>query len=397
MRLFISVLATLLCSTAYSHGEATSGPKKANRHINFPDTELHYTLVVDLHTHSTFSDGHVWPTIRISEALRDGLDAIAITEHLEWQPHLADIPHPDRNRAYEIAAQAAADQTLIVIAGSEITREAPAGHMNAVFISDANELFEETAPTIDAYNTRAYYNDTGLWPAQDAVEAANEQGGFVFWNHPYWTPQTPNGKAKIPEFHINNADQGLLHGIEIVNGSTYSEEAFEIALNHDLTLIGVSDVHDLIEWDYEPYNGGHRPVTLVMAQSRSEKGVKDALFSGRTVIWFKNLLFGREESLRPLVEAAISVTAAHYLPESDVLRVEVSNSSDATFILQNSTQMTFMNWHDTIEVHANSTSIIDVKPGSRQSSVKLKFDVSNALIAPKKPLVIEWLVQPQHQ
>jgi hypothetical protein len=38
--------------------------------------------------------------IRVEEALRDGLDGIAITEHLEWQPHLKDIPHPDRNRAY---------------------------------------------------------------------------------------------------------------------------------------------------------------------------------------------------------------------------------------------------------------------------------------------------------
>lgn len=397
MRLFISVLAMFLCSTAYSHGEASSGPKKADRHINFPDTDLHHTLVVDLHTHSTFSDGHVWPTIRVSEALRDGLDAIALTEHLEWQPHLADIPHPDRNRSYQIAKQAAADHGLFVIAGTEITREAPAGHMNAVFISNANELFRETSPPMDPSNTRAYYNDTGLWPAQDAVEAANEQGAFVFWNHPQWTRQTPNGKARIPKFHINNAEQGLLHGIEIVNGPTYSEEAFEIALKHDLALIGVSDVHDLIEWDYEPYNGGHRPVTLVMAQSRSEKGIKDALFSRRTVVWFKNLLLGREDSLRPLVDAAIRVMAARYLQESDVLRVEVSNSSDATFVLQNSTQMTFMNSHDTIELPANSTSIIDVKPGSRQSSVTLKFVVSNALIAPKTPLAIQWQVRPQYQ
>jgi histidinol phosphatase-like PHP family hydrolase len=51
------------------------------------------TLVVDLHTHSVFSDGHVWPSVRVGEAIADGLDAVAITEHLEWQPHLDDIPH----------------------------------------------------------------------------------------------------------------------------------------------------------------------------------------------------------------------------------------------------------------------------------------------------------------
>ena len=99
MRLLIGILGLVLSGAAYPHGEASPGPEKADRHINFPDTERYQTLVVDLHTHSTFSDGHVWPTIRVSEALRDGLNAIAITEHLEWQPHLADIPHPDRNRA----------------------------------------------------------------------------------------------------------------------------------------------------------------------------------------------------------------------------------------------------------------------------------------------------------
>ena len=91
--------------------------------IVFPDIAGGKTLVTDLHMHSVFSDGHVWPRTRVEEALRDGLDAIAITEHLEWQPHLADIPHTDRNRAHAIAEAAAKGQDLMVIKGSEITRD----------------------------------------------------------------------------------------------------------------------------------------------------------------------------------------------------------------------------------------------------------------------------------
>ena len=64
-------------------------------------------LPVDLHTHSVFSDGNVWPTIRIEEAQRDGLAAMAVTEHIEYQPHAADIPHPDRNRSFRLASDAA--------------------------------------------------------------------------------------------------------------------------------------------------------------------------------------------------------------------------------------------------------------------------------------------------
>ena len=48
------------------------------RKISFPDTADHKTLIFDPHTHSVFSDGHVWPKIRVGEALRDGLDATPV-------------------------------------------------------------------------------------------------------------------------------------------------------------------------------------------------------------------------------------------------------------------------------------------------------------------------------
>ena len=41
----------------------------------------------DLHIHTVFSDGAVWPSIRVEEARKEGLDLIAMTEHLEYQPH----------------------------------------------------------------------------------------------------------------------------------------------------------------------------------------------------------------------------------------------------------------------------------------------------------------------
>ena len=59
-------------------------------------------ISADLHIHTVFSDGSVWPDIRVEEARREGLDLIALTEHLEYQPYAEDLPHPDRNRSYEI-------------------------------------------------------------------------------------------------------------------------------------------------------------------------------------------------------------------------------------------------------------------------------------------------------
>ena len=47
------------------------------RRIIFPDIPGYFTLKCDLHQHTVFSDGYVWPTIRVKEAIKDNLDAIA--------------------------------------------------------------------------------------------------------------------------------------------------------------------------------------------------------------------------------------------------------------------------------------------------------------------------------
>ena len=315
---FLAITLLGLTPALSAHDKVRQPPENEARLIRFPDTATHQTLVVDLHTHSVFSDGHVWPSIRVSEALRDGLDALAITEHLEWQPHRADLPHPDRNRAFEEAVAALPDGSdLIVIAGSEITREEPAGHMNAVFLSDANALLKvDSDPGTDRID---YYLAANEWPAEEAVRAANEQGAFVFWNHPFWTATLPTGVSRMTDFHAALIEAGQLHGIEIANGATYSEHAHRLAMNHDLAMIGVSDIHNLVDWDYPPAIGAHRPVTLVFAEERSAAGIRDALFarSARRV-WFKNLLVGREAVLRPLLQAALDVKDAAYRRIPDI-------------------------------------------------------------------------------
>ncbi|MDX1409595.1 MAG: hypothetical protein R3330_15715, partial [Saprospiraceae bacterium] len=118
----------------------TVQPHQHNRSIEFPDVPGYLTLVCDFHQHTVFSDGSVWPDIRIQEAARDSVDAISLTEHIEYQPRKADLPNPDRNRSFELARLYARPYDLIVINGSEITRDMPPGHHNAIFVQDANKL-----------------------------------------------------------------------------------------------------------------------------------------------------------------------------------------------------------------------------------------------------------------
>lgn len=383
---------------SYGHGSASAASREAAtsatqaRRIEFPDVDGYQTLVTDLHSHSVFSDGHVWPKIRIEEALRDGLDGFAVTEHLEYQPHLADIPHPDRNRAYEDAVEAAKGTDLIVIPGSEITRDLPAGHINAVFVSDANALLQLQKPAADAAAPPAWapgdvgkmYRDAAQWPAADAVAAANAQNAFVFINHPDWPRQRSTGLAELTKLQKRLIKAGQLQGIEVANGNGFSAEALAIGLKHKLALLGTSDVHDLIDWDYPPSEGAHRPVTLVFAAERSTTGMRDALMAGRTVVWFKNQLIGRPEHLQPLLDASLTAMVNGWEPDTEIVSVTLKNASDARFELRNLTRLTFGQSADRVSVPPHGELRLTVKPGRKTDQLKLRFEVENALTAPGK-------------
>ena len=390
---FLAGCLVMGSSEAWAHGKASSA-EVSERMIVFPDIAGGKTLVTDLHMHSVFSDGHVWPRTRVEEALRDGLDAIAITEHLEWQPHLADIPHTDRNRAHAIADAAAKGQDLMVIKGSEITRDWPVGHINAIFITDANPLLGVTSFS-DPADTRAVYEAASQYPAASVFETANEQGAFLFWNHPDWVSQRPNGVAVPSDFHTQMIDRGWLHGIEIANGEGYSEEAFSFALANGLTMIGVSDVHDLIDWDYMPHLGGHRPVTLVLADSASPRAMREALFAGHTLVYYKDWLMGRSDQLERLMPVLIEVKDARYPKSIDVVQLTLANHSDLPLTLELASDMSFLNAADWITIPAQDEIVVGLKTGKRMRRVDVDIRVRNALVAPRTPFEMTLSISPK--
>jgi hypothetical protein len=232
--------------------------------------------------------------------------------------------------------------------------------------------------------TKEHYILANMWPAEKAVEAANQQGAFLFWNHPDWYRQAPDGIARLQPMHKKMIDQGYLHGIEVVNGNGYSAEAFQIAIDNNLAVIGTSDVHDLIDWDYKPYAGGHRPVTLVFARSKNANSIKQALEARRTVVWFKNRLFGLRENLIPLINSSLSTGSATYSDETTIARFTIKNSSDATFVLRNLSDYSFTNSDNLVEVPAQGTKYVQVKTLEKVGVLNMDFEVLNALISPNE-------------
>lgn len=344
------------------------------RSVSFPDIPGYLSLTTDLHQHTVFSDGSVWPDIRVMEALREGLDAISLTEHLEYQPHIADIPHPDRNRSYEIAMEEAGDHDLILIHGSEITRSAPMGHSNAVFISDANALLAESPET--------------------PFKEAKKQGGFVFWNHPAWYAQRPQGNPVLSDFQKKRIQNGELHGIEVINTTDYSEEALDIALEQGLTILGTSDIHGLIGWDYSE-NGLHRPLTIVFARDRSAESLKEALFAGRTVAVYNGLWVGRANWLVPLLEASLKITEASYIPDTQILKIVLENQSSSDLLFENAMQYTFYSSSPVFEIPAGSSYTLQVKTLEAKESITLRLKALGAFSAPRQHPLVSWEIIPK--
>lgn len=338
--------------------------------IDIPDISGYLTVKCDFHLHTVFSDGSVWPTNRADEIWREGLDAFSITDHIEYKPHRDDVSL-DNDRSYEIAKPVADAYGLSFIKGSEITRGMPPGHLNAIFLNDAN-LLDTPEP-------------------MDAIKAAIDQGAFVFWNHPGWDGQQPDGISRWYTEHTQLLENGWMHGIEIVNGSEYYPRAHQWCLENNLTMIGNTDAHGPLH-----YNGGssHRTMTLVFADNKSPEAIKEALIAHRTAIYKENLLIGEEQYLRAIFEASIEIlTPEVTVTGTGSAAVQIRNNSDIDFELAANGLAYSLSFSEHPVLYAHKTVIIELQgttetiSGSRK--VSLPFLVNNLYIEPEKGMPVD--------
>ncbi|MFO7924253.1 MAG: histidinol-phosphatase [Bacteroidales bacterium] len=349
-------------------GIIISGEAQVRDAIRIPDIPGYVTLKYDPHMHTVFSDGNVWPTVRVHEAWREGLDAISITDHIEYRPFSDDVIS-DHNRAYEVARPLAGQLDILLIHGTEITRAMPPGHFNAVFLEDANPI------------------DLEDW--RDAMKAAKAQDAFIFWNHPGWASQQPDTTLWWEE-HTWLLENGMLHGIEVVNGGSYYPEAHMWCLEKNLTMIGTTDIHNPIGMDYDLSMGERRPMTLVFAREQSGEAIKEALFAGRTAVYFQDKLVGREEYLDALFDESLQVISVTrhrgsygitlFNPTDIPIEISKARGNDPAFEFFRTTTVPAGGYRN-ISIYINDTSEYD--------QIELKLNIDNFLVEPGKGLPVK--------
>ena len=350
-KLIITVLL-ILCTVFYTNGQ--------RKIVHLPDLPGYVTLKCDLHIHTVFSDGDVWPTYRIEEAYLTGLDAIAISDHIEYTPHQDYIP-VNYNAAWEITQDAANEGNIILIHAAEITRDMPPGHFNALFISDASLLDKDSV--------------------SDAIEEAIKQGAFIQWNHPGWKAQQPDGIPRMYSIHQNLIEKGWIHGIEFFNDNEYYPLVMTFCKKYNLAVTGNSDNHGVISEYYKPPEYTNRPMTLVFAEERTSDAIKEALFARRTLVYFKDILAGMEIYARPFFNQCISVGKVFY--ENDWNKyLEISNNSDITFYLENGVAPA----PASITLRANSVTRVAI---DKKVKAPLVYDVRNVITGENEVLRVE--------
>ena len=288
----------------YRHVKA---PQMQRKEFHLPDVNGYHVYKADLHLHTMFSDGNVTPEFRVQEAWYDGLDVIAITDHVEgrkWEGRMlkflkgylpkGTVPVNDRvsrqpadkrgiqadlNVSYQSAAAVADEYGMTVIPGAEITREPVAiGHFNALFIKDANKIYDAN-PAV-------------------AIENARQQGALIQHNHPGWRRTS----VKMTEFETQVYEKGYINGIEVMNGSQFYPSVLQRAQERRLYVAANTDMHLTTQLYYQ---GEQRNMTLIFAKDKSLKSLKEALKERRTLAYSFGTVAGDEQLVKDFFLACI--------------------------------------------------------------------------------------------
>lgn len=289
--------------------------------ILIPQVNDYNVYKADLHTHTIYSDGQVNLKYRVAEAWWDGLDIMAVTDHVEYRPVEADMAvylenfidekyqkvidgykkgkRPDKdgkmvdlNTSVKKAQVLAKGYGITIIPGIEITRDAgKEGHFNALFTTDNNLIYDK-----DPYK---------------AILNAKAQGALIQHNHPGWR----RTEVGYNEFQKKVYGEGLVDGVEVVNLSEIYPSITDRCNNDSLYISANTDIHGSTASLFGVHSET-RPMTLIFAKDKSLESVREALESCRTLAYAHGNLWGASQLLKDLFLACIKVehiAASKYL------------------------------------------------------------------------------------
>jgi predicted metal-dependent phosphoesterase TrpH len=344
------IFAALLLVFGVSANVATAGPHTSKVLYNRDPVRTTFVLpqvdglncyTADLHVHTMYSDGSITPDERVKEAWIDGLDIMAITDHLETRRRERDmlkflkgyspdkkgfepintrcsrgVPADERGIVSDLnysvsAAQNAAKAypELTIIKGTEISREpVHIGHYCALFTKDNNTIYS----TDDA----------------QTIRNARAQGAIITHNHPGWERTSTD----YTEFEKKIYAEGLIDGIEVSNSRNFYPEIVRRAVEKKLYVVSATDCHATTASIFG-HQDFYRDMTLIFAKDKSEKELRKALLSQKTLGYCGGYIIGEESLLEKFFKA--SVTATYSGKTKKGYHLVLTNNTSFAYVLNN--------------------------------------------------------------
>jgi histidinol phosphatase-like PHP family hydrolase len=309
--------------------------------MNLPQVKGYNIYKADFHVHTIYSDGEVTPRERVREAWYDGLDVIAITDHLEVRTYekfmlKALAPYNKDGKPYTYASAGY---------GNKKDKDAPMlCNLNAGYEEAVNQTVKENIPIMVIRGTEIYRNPrtTGEYNAiflndinaichKDLFECfrrVKEQGGFIIHNHPGWRRTT----MEKSEDQVRAYGEKWVDAIEIVNGTTLYPQMIDRCVDEKLTITASTDVHRPSSQVWARDCGIYRTCTFVLAKECTEKAIKEALKKRRTIGYAANNLIGEEVWLKEFFNEAVD---CRYIAED-------SKKGNRVFQLTNNCSVPFL-------------------------------------------------------
>lgn len=336
--------------------------------IRLPGVDGFNAYTADLHTHTTYSDGRMQMEGRVLEAWVDGLDIMAVTEHIEYRRYeKEDLEYyagyygkmakpegslvyvengkksqlkADLNLPVRHAQKVATRLGITIIPGAEITRTPESiGHFNALFTTDNNAIYDGDA--------------------EKAIRNAKAQGALVMHNHPGWRRKS----LEMSDFEKRVYDAGLIDGVEIMNGSQFYPKVIDRAWKYNLFPAACTDIHYTTADSYGAF-GSLRNLTIIFAKDKSLESLREALDAKRTIAYSYGVLVGREELVTKFVKASL---------EYRFLALDYKNRPTYQITNNSSLEYTFRaNNGNLYLLPANSSIVITLSKGT--STVDVKFE-----------------------
>jgi hypothetical protein len=125
-------------------------------------------------------------------------------------------------------------------------------------------------------------------------------------NHPGWKRKT----VDMNEFHQQVYGEGLIDGVEIVNGGSFGSKLIKRCLDNKLFMAAATDAHSTTHYIYDG-RGYFRTCTFVLAKELSLKAVKDALVKDRTLAYAYDNVIGSEELVREFFNNSVKMNVAY--------------------------------------------------------------------------------------